>query len=414
MPQARWTRLAALIVAASAYTVGRAGVVLDPQPAPEWKVSEWLNRDPGTLAGLRGKTVLIHFFQLWCPGCNEFSIPLFKSWEEQFGTRDDVAIVSIHTVFEGHDVQTPAALRAFVAEKGITYPVGLDAYPTPGAPVPVTMERFDTGGTPHVVIVDRDGLLRFSHFGRFDPEPVERFITRLLEERRDAKVKAVPLEERRAMARAAERPGPRGGQRPDRRRPAPEPERAPEEPLPEEPLPPDPDTPVEDPAPGMAGDPTGDPVPDAGEAPAEGEAEPAERAPDGDGPDPSLSGSFRLRFEPLSNTCGDPGPPVEVITQLIIAQDRLMAKFSRPYLGLRELTATFDPGANAFSADLQQQAPDKAGAAMELSLRVNGRFVSIVDPVTVEYDYLLDRRGGDEGQDCMIEGRGSGSRLRAR
>ena len=57
-----------------------AGVLLVPEPAPEWKVSQWINDDPGTLADNRGKVVLIHFFQLWCPGCHEFSIPLFHQF----------------------------------------------------------------------------------------------------------------------------------------------------------------------------------------------------------------------------------------------------------------------------------------------------------------------------------------------
>ena len=169
-----------------------AGVVLEPSSAPEWKVSEWINGDPGKLANHRGKIVLIDFFQLWCPGCNDFSIPLFQEWEQKFGVRDDVLVVSIHTVFEGHEDQTPERLREFVAEKGITHPVGIDAYAVPGAVVPVTMDRFETGGTPHIAIVDKEGRLRFSHFGRFDPQPVERFIERLFEEKKSLNIKSTP------------------------------------------------------------------------------------------------------------------------------------------------------------------------------------------------------------------------------
>ncbi len=152
-------------------------------PAPEFAISEWINTDqPITVESLRGKVVLIHFFQLWCPGCNRFSIPLFQRWNEKYGGRDDVTVVSIHTVFEGHDAQNPARLRDFVRERGITHPVGVDAYDTPQRGTPVTMRRYRTGGTPHVAIVDKAGQLRFTHFGGFEPEPVERFIDRLLAE----------------------------------------------------------------------------------------------------------------------------------------------------------------------------------------------------------------------------------------
>ena len=36
--------------------------------APEFDVSEWLNSPGLKLADLRGKVVVIDFFQLWCPG----------------------------------------------------------------------------------------------------------------------------------------------------------------------------------------------------------------------------------------------------------------------------------------------------------------------------------------------------------
>ena len=124
---------------------------------------------------------------MWCPGCNEFSIPLFRRWEEIYGGRDDVVVVSMHTVFEGHDVQTPRALRRFVADHGIEHPVGIDNYRPDDREVPETMKRFRTGGTPHVVIVDREGKIRFSHFGVFDAAPVEAFIERLLKEKPGAR-----------------------------------------------------------------------------------------------------------------------------------------------------------------------------------------------------------------------------------
>ncbi len=156
------------------------GILATPIPAPEWKVSKWIHGNPGTLADQRGREVLIDFFQLWCPGCNRFSIPLFQRWNELYGDRDDVVIVSIHTVFEGHASQTPERLRDFVEEKGISHPVGIDAYADPGDTNPLTMRRFATGGTPHVAIVDQSGQLRFSHFGSFDPASIEAFINELL------------------------------------------------------------------------------------------------------------------------------------------------------------------------------------------------------------------------------------------
>ena len=159
-----------------------AGVVLQPAPAENWEVSAWLNGDPGSLYDHRGRVVLIGFIQLWCPGSQEFSIPLFQRWSELYGDREEVTLVLVHSVFEGHDQQSPERLREFIRESGISLPVGIDAYDHVNGRVPVTMRRYEAGGTPHLAIVDKEGLLRFTHFGTFEPEPTEGFIERLLEE----------------------------------------------------------------------------------------------------------------------------------------------------------------------------------------------------------------------------------------
>ena len=150
--------------------------------APEWVISSWLNGNPGSVADNRGRVILIDFFQLWCPGCRTFSVPLFGEWEERYGNRGDVLIVSIHTVFEGHSYQSPERLLRFIENNGITHPVGNDAYAAEGDDIPITMRRYRTGGTPHVVIVDKQGRIRFHHLGQFDPDPVEHLIEQLLAE----------------------------------------------------------------------------------------------------------------------------------------------------------------------------------------------------------------------------------------
>lgn len=159
-----------------------AGVVLQPTPAPDWEVAGWLNDDPGSLHDHRSQVVVIGFFQLWCPASREFSIPLLQRWRALYGDREDIAIILVHSVFEGHDYQSPERLREFIRENDILQPVGIDAYDDVDELVPVTMRRYEAGGTPHLVIVDRDGMVRFTHFGVFAPEPIEGFIERLLEE----------------------------------------------------------------------------------------------------------------------------------------------------------------------------------------------------------------------------------------
>ncbi len=149
--------------------------------APEWVISEWINSDGFTLTELRGKVVIIDFFQLWCPGCNKFSGPLMEKWRQKYGDRKDIQLVAIHTVFEGHSQQTPKRLRQYVKEKNIIYPVGVDDHIS-NQRLPETIIRYRTRGTPEMAIIDKKGTIRFQHFGSFNSGAVEKLIDTLLNE----------------------------------------------------------------------------------------------------------------------------------------------------------------------------------------------------------------------------------------
>lgn len=173
--------LAVFFVAVSGpYTAQAEG-----KKAPEWEISEWINSSGLTLADLRGKVVVIDFFQLWCPGCNSFSIPLMHHWEQVFSSEaaaGKIQFVSIHTVFEGHSYQRPERLRRFIKEKQITHPVGVDRH-IDGQRLPETMRRYKTGGTPEMAIIDKEGKIRFQKFGYFEPSFGEALIRQLLAEK---------------------------------------------------------------------------------------------------------------------------------------------------------------------------------------------------------------------------------------
>lgn len=154
-----------------------------PRPAPEWIISEWLNGDATNLHDLKGKVVIVDFFQLWCPGCNSFSIPLLKHWEQVFAgpiVEGRLQIVSVHTVFEGHDYQNPTKLRNFLKRKKIRHLVRIDRH-KPGQHVPQTMRIFGTMGTPEMAFIDHTGTIRFQEFGGFNVERAEAFLRRLLQ-----------------------------------------------------------------------------------------------------------------------------------------------------------------------------------------------------------------------------------------
>ncbi len=135
--------------------------------APELSVSEWLNTDaPMSLASLRGKVVVLHAFQMLCPGCVSMGIPQAERIRQVFD-KNDVAVIGLHTVFEHHAAMTPVALKAFVHEYRLTMPIGIDTH-SDGDPIPDTMRAYNLRGTPSLILIDRAGVIRYHHFGKVD------------------------------------------------------------------------------------------------------------------------------------------------------------------------------------------------------------------------------------------------------
>ncbi len=136
-------------------------------PAPELHVSHWLNTaSPITLAGLRGRVVVLHAFQMLCPSCVSHGLPQAARVKEAF-PEADVAVIGLHTVFEHHAVMGVEALKAFVHEYRIDLPIGVDQA-SPGSDIPHTMQAYSLQGTPSLVLIDRQGQVRLQHFGHLD------------------------------------------------------------------------------------------------------------------------------------------------------------------------------------------------------------------------------------------------------
>jgi hypothetical protein len=132
--------------------------------APELSVSEWFNTPhPLSIAGLRGKVIFLHSFQLLCTGCVAESLPQVRRIERIFaGT--DLQVIGLHTVFEHHEAMTPTVLKAFIHEYRLTSPIGVDQADG-HSDIPVTMRRYGFRGTPSSVLIGRDGAILHHAFG---------------------------------------------------------------------------------------------------------------------------------------------------------------------------------------------------------------------------------------------------------
>lgn len=133
--------------------------------APEWQVSQWFNApQPLTLSSLRGNIVVVHAFQMLCPGCVARAIPQAQRVHDIFQGAP-VKVIGLHTVFEHHAAMTPTSLEAFLHEYRIAYPVGVDQASEDATGVPITMRRYAMQGTPTTILIDAQGRLRRQVFG---------------------------------------------------------------------------------------------------------------------------------------------------------------------------------------------------------------------------------------------------------
>lgn len=153
-----------------------------PALAPELAVSQWFNTEnPISLAALRGRVVLLHAFQMLCPGCVSHGTPQAERAHRMFRSTD-LVVIGLHTVFEHHAAMSPVSLEAFIHEYRLTFPIGVDQSGD-GVPIPITMQRYQMQGTPTSIMIGRDGRVRHKGFGQEDDMALGMIIGTLLSEK---------------------------------------------------------------------------------------------------------------------------------------------------------------------------------------------------------------------------------------
>lgn len=136
--------------------------------APPIEAERWFNTDQSLdLEMFRGKVVVLHAFQMLCPGCVSQAVPQARRLHEIAKSIDDLVVLGIHTVFEHHAAMTPVSLEAFLHEYRLTFPVAVDQ-PSSDGPIPRTMAAYGFKGTPSTVVIDRAGRIARHSFGAED------------------------------------------------------------------------------------------------------------------------------------------------------------------------------------------------------------------------------------------------------
>jgi len=141
------------------------------KPAPEFTgIDRWYNSAPLTMAGLKGKVVLVEFWTFACINCVHV-MPHVKEWHKQYQDKG-LVVVGVHTP-ELPEEYSAANLRAAIRRFDITYPVAQDnGYRTWNA--------YGNQYWPALYLIDRDGRLVYSHFGEGNYDETERRVRALL------------------------------------------------------------------------------------------------------------------------------------------------------------------------------------------------------------------------------------------
>jgi thiol-disulfide isomerase/thioredoxin len=139
--------------------------VRNPDPAPAFALTA-LDGKPVSIAGARGKVVLLNFWATWCGPCRaEISdlIELQNKYQDRF------QILSL--IVEDDDDQE--AIKKFVAKSGINYPVAI-------ADDDLRMQYGGIAALPTSFLLDREGRIVQKHEGLHNPVLYELEVRALL------------------------------------------------------------------------------------------------------------------------------------------------------------------------------------------------------------------------------------------
>lgn len=134
--------------------------------APGFTLSD-LSGHVVTLAGYRGRPVLVNFWATWCPGCQQEMPDLEALYEKD--RKDGVGLLALSV----DDSRQP--VLPFVARMNPTFPILMCD--------PNTAKAYDIFGLPTTFLVDQDGVIVKKYVGGIDPAQAQNDILHLLKRR---------------------------------------------------------------------------------------------------------------------------------------------------------------------------------------------------------------------------------------
>ena len=132
----------------------------------------WFNSKPLKLAELKGKVVLVDFWTYSCINCIR-TLPYLKTWWEKYEDKG-LVIVGVHTP-EFEFEKDPKNVQIAINDFGLKYPVMQDNDFG-------TWRAYENRYWPAKYLIDKDGAVRYVHFGEGKYDETESMIQKLLQE----------------------------------------------------------------------------------------------------------------------------------------------------------------------------------------------------------------------------------------
>jgi peroxiredoxin len=127
--------------------------------APEFRGEQvWINSQPLTLAGLRGKVVLVHFWTFGCSNCIH-NYPSYRAWQTDYVPKG-LVMVGIHTP-ETNGERKVESVRAKAKDNELNFPILVDN----------GKQNWSAWGNniwPAVYLVDKQGRIRHWWYGELN------------------------------------------------------------------------------------------------------------------------------------------------------------------------------------------------------------------------------------------------------
>ncbi len=141
-------------------------------PAPDFTCPVWFNSKPLRLSDLRGKVVLVDFWEYTCINCIR-TFSYLRRWNQLYAPLG-LVIIGVHTP-EFDFAKNPELVKDAARRFGLTFPIAVDSDRTVWA-------AFHNDAWPADYLIDKNGNIVFVHFGEGEYAEMEQRIQALLKE----------------------------------------------------------------------------------------------------------------------------------------------------------------------------------------------------------------------------------------